>query len=582
MDFVTAFVGLPSSGKSSIINSLCFKRLLQSGVCRTTTEYKKLDIDIFDDFNNKFKVIDLPGISDSEENEMKFNDLTYTHIIDANLIVWVSDVHKSFITTHEVDEYNKLKDFITKRQEDTGTIYKIVIMLSKCDKEINNNVIKKDKKIKTINEEISDSDEDTDINDLINKVHEKFTNEDILYFNAFGRSMFSDKSTSTLKKFISKLGTQTKYNITFNISKYIENYDVKQTVSYYEHFQNKFILFKDSEFEINKLLEIWNNLTIENKNTFLYKLFEENPTPQLNEKWQLSIIKIYEFISNDIIKNYDNSHIKHNELINYYLYILIKRNSYNHTIVYKYKIEEIIECINSTFKLLNYSQQEIFYNKLLFDYSFNCENRVNIIKTLDWSKKNYYNFEIRFNQYICSEISDDKKNFKAFYDTIYALITEKYKLKKQTIELKYGNYVSKHELTKYKLTYEESKSIIDNFNHYLSVLDDIVNDYDYILLNKIQILYSLICQDSSVSSYYKLIKSYSNIPYYRLKSNKKWLEKNDKICRNIFSNIQVEYDLEFDIDEFKPISKLELLYDIDIISQNDEDYEDIENDSNSN
>ena len=109
MDFVTAFVGLPSSGKSSIINSLCFKRLLQSGVCRTTTEYKKLDIDIFDDFNNKFKVIDLPGISDSEENEMKFNDLTYTHIIDANLIVWVSDVHKSFITTHEVDEYNKLK-----------------------------------------------------------------------------------------------------------------------------------------------------------------------------------------------------------------------------------------------------------------------------------------------------------------------------------------------------------------------------------------------------------------------------------------------------------------------------------------
>ena len=64
-------------------------------------------------------------------------------------------------------------------------------------------------------------------------------------------------------------------------------------------------------------------------------------------------------------------------------------------------------------------------------------------------------------------------------------------------------------------------------------------------------------------------------------SNHKWLERNDKICRKIFSNLQVEYNLDFNIDKFKPINKLELLYDINII-QDDEKYKDIENDSNSN
>ena len=32
------FVGLPSAGKSTLINALAGRRVLQSGVCRTTTE----------------------------------------------------------------------------------------------------------------------------------------------------------------------------------------------------------------------------------------------------------------------------------------------------------------------------------------------------------------------------------------------------------------------------------------------------------------------------------------------------------------------------------------------------------------
>ena len=50
-DFTIAFIGLPSSRKSSIINSLIDKRILESGICRTTTEYNLLDHIIEDDNN---------------------------------------------------------------------------------------------------------------------------------------------------------------------------------------------------------------------------------------------------------------------------------------------------------------------------------------------------------------------------------------------------------------------------------------------------------------------------------------------------------------------------------------------------
>ena len=87
-DFIVSFVGLPSSGKSSIINSLVFKRLLQSGICRTTTKFKLIDDYIIDDNNNKFKVYDFPGICDSEEKDNNiFNNLTYKHINKSNLII---------------------------------------------------------------------------------------------------------------------------------------------------------------------------------------------------------------------------------------------------------------------------------------------------------------------------------------------------------------------------------------------------------------------------------------------------------------------------------------------------------------
>ena len=252
-DFIVSFVGLPSSGKSSIINSLVFKRLLQSGVCRTTTEFKLIDEDVFDDKNNKFRVYDLPGICDSEEkNNNKFNDLTYAHITTSNLIIWTSDVNKAFSTMYEINEYNKLKKYVKDLGCISGKLYYVIIMLSKCDSNINYH--KKEKKIrKNINNEIEDFDEDTDIIDLIRKVNEKFfLEEDILLYNAHGRSYHNNNTSPILKKFVKSFGIPSNFNTTFDISKYILNYEKNQQKAYFNKFLNISI-----EFLNNKVCDIY-------------------------------------------------------------------------------------------------------------------------------------------------------------------------------------------------------------------------------------------------------------------------------------------------------------------------------------
>ena len=83
-----ALVGLPSAGKSSIINSLIGKRMAQSGVSRTTTEVKLYDNLISDD-DIKYKIYDLPGIADIEDKDNNFDTLIFDTIRKCNMVIWV-------------------------------------------------------------------------------------------------------------------------------------------------------------------------------------------------------------------------------------------------------------------------------------------------------------------------------------------------------------------------------------------------------------------------------------------------------------------------------------------------------------
>jgi len=45
-----------------------------------------------------------------------------------------------------------------------------------------------------------------------------------------------------------------------------------------------------------------------------------------------------------------------------------------------------------------------------------------------------------------------------------------------------------------------------------------------------------------------------------MRHNQKGLDKNNKIWRKIYSNIQIEFNFDFEMDNFISINKLELLY----------------------
>ncbi len=83
------FAGLPSAGKSTMINALAGKRVLESGICRTTTEVcvvgatntvgaqKWAPTKLESDDGVEFCALDLPGICDAEDQRTK--TATYLH-----------------------------------------------------------------------------------------------------------------------------------------------------------------------------------------------------------------------------------------------------------------------------------------------------------------------------------------------------------------------------------------------------------------------------------------------------------------------------------------------------------------------
>ena len=117
------FVGLPSAGKSTLINSLVGKRILRTGVCRTTQNvhligsintYNTLNVDkenfhkikVMDDDKNELIILDLPGVADAENKgaENDYNKMSIEWVTKCDIIYWVSDIQTAFLTTHEKTE----------------------------------------------------------------------------------------------------------------------------------------------------------------------------------------------------------------------------------------------------------------------------------------------------------------------------------------------------------------------------------------------------------------------------------------------------------------------------------------------
>lgn len=283
-DYNVCFCGLPSSGKSSIINSLIGRRVLDSGICRTTTDKREFEEFVKDDAGNKFKVIDLPGICDSEEKNNNFTDLTEAFVIKSNLIFWVSDVNKAFLTTHEVDAYNKIKALLNKNSTETGTVYNIAIMLSKCDidasEKCDNKKNTRSKNRKVADEICCDDEEDTSVKDIIKQVKSKFPNDTIMLLNAYGRSYYKTGSDN-LKKFVSNMyngGFPSTHNVDFSIGQFKNQYPQLQETMYETYFDKKYVLYQNNQYDIEKLYNIYARSDQQHRQKIFMKMIDDCTT----------------------------------------------------------------------------------------------------------------------------------------------------------------------------------------------------------------------------------------------------------------------------------------------------------------
>ncbi len=217
-----ALVGLPSSGKSSIINSLIGKRLAQSGVSRTTTEAKLYENLISDD-NIDFNIYDLPGIADIEDRNNNFDSLVFETIKKCDLVIWISDIIKAFMTNHEMNEYIKIKKYIEDIAINEGIPIQLFIMLSKMDKNIDDIIDDTNNKSGYESDDTYEltGPEDTTVLNIYNNVKTLFNTNDIICFNAYGRSYHHSNSSSILTKFV-KPYNPNNINTSFNIKKYYD------------------------------------------------------------------------------------------------------------------------------------------------------------------------------------------------------------------------------------------------------------------------------------------------------------------------------------------------------------------------
>ena len=197
-----ACAGLPSAGKSTMINSLAGARLLETGVCRTTSEPCVLSAtrpdalglvvsewkcaEITSDDGVGLCVVDLPGVADAENTgtESNFTEMTLNWAAQCDVVVWVTDVRTCFSTTHEKLEYEKLKATLRDVAQREGKLFQFCVALTKCD--------------------ATTMYDATIMYDRIERARRMFPDDRMIPFNAFGRVLTRNDASETLKALAGK------------------------------------------------------------------------------------------------------------------------------------------------------------------------------------------------------------------------------------------------------------------------------------------------------------------------------------------------------------------------------------------
>lgn len=264
-------VGLPSSGKSSFVNSLCGKRLCQTGVARTTEKPVKfgsnyvnsensVNIELKSNDKYSFSLIDLPGISDSQDIKKKFDDIAFDTACDCDIIIWMTDSDTAFVQTHEKQYFDNFYDRITNHCNEFGKYKKFMIILSKYESDDKPRNLKSNPNRKN-HEEIIDDFEDSNKIDIYNNVLKLYKDKAyIIKFSSFSRIIHNNASTDALKKIVLKNSINPpNLNNTFNLKWFMNNLHPNKNESLYNsivmHIDNLCKSFKDLDIEKSNIVK---------------------------------------------------------------------------------------------------------------------------------------------------------------------------------------------------------------------------------------------------------------------------------------------------------------------------------------
>lgn len=316
------FIGLPSAGKTTLVNSLIGKRVLHTGLCRTTLKpniigniskdspFNILENDIYEydiksDDGIMMNIIDLPGICDlddiKKDDKTDFNTITHKWVKNADVIYWVSDATTAFQTTHEKNEFDNILSILETEKKENGTLFQLGIMLTKFDKHEHNEESNTDDEFELIsNDEIQDYSEETTIDDSFNRVMELFQdyNIKVIKYNAFGRILHKN-STKTLRNLIKRQDPYaSKENIDFKIGWVLDNFYEKQQKTYMVALKHQLIqFFEKYKYESNgsrnaqiigigdiikKINSIINKITMDCWNCYILKIYLADTPNDLN------------------------------------------------------------------------------------------------------------------------------------------------------------------------------------------------------------------------------------------------------------------------------------------------------------
>ena len=239
-----ALIGLQTQGKSSIVNSLVGKRIAETGLCKTTENVTIYKLDnIKSDDGITITLIDFPGIMlpNFDSDYLKMISCSYKKE-NIHLVIWVTDINTAFLTNYELIEYNKLKKAIEEYKVNTGLGIQLIVIVNKMEYENINDKNETNSLIIDNNEIDSIIPEKTSHHDIYNNLT-KIIKEDIICYNAHGRSYYNEKSSLNLKEFVSKYNPNN-INIEFNIRKYYENINKINDEAILLYIQNELIKFE--------------------------------------------------------------------------------------------------------------------------------------------------------------------------------------------------------------------------------------------------------------------------------------------------------------------------------------------------